>query len=89
MGITVDGSAKVFVVVTRVAEQLAIAQVLDGEQLAVAVGESVVVGIDVELAFLNAQQLAFLTNRGVAERCQIEIACLIEEGGLLKQFAIG
>ena len=62
MGIAVDGCAKGFVIVTGVAEQLAIAQILGGQQLTIAVGESIVVGIDIKLTLLNAKQLALLTN---------------------------
>ena len=89
MGIAVDGCAKGIVVVTRVAEHLAVAQILGGEQLTIAVGESIVVGVDVELTLLDTEQFAFLTNAGVTECSKIESPLLVEEGGLLEQLAIG
>ena len=62
MGIAVDSCTKGFVVMTRVAEQLTITQILRGQQLTVTVGESVEVGINIKFTLLDAEQLALLTN---------------------------
>ena len=77
------------IVIARVGEHLAIAQILHGEQLTIRVGKAVVALLEVGCALLDAQQFAHFLLVHIVKGSQIEIALLVEEGRLLQQFTIG